>query len=172
MKPGWPLGWLRERLAYEPRDPALFEAALTHRSASGCNNERLEFLGDAVLNLLAADQLFRAHPLADEGDLSRLRARVVSAEPLASIAQQLALGEALLREYKVPDAKFHTAAFCAQCGSKTPRVSPERGIVVVPAGSLDQDPGIRAAAHIFVADKAPWFEITGDVLRFEGGPPA
>ncbi len=95
MKPGWPLGWLRERLAYEPRDPALFEAALTHRSASGRNNERLEFLGDAVLNLLAADQLFRAHPLADEGDLSRLRARVVSAEPLAGIAQQLALGEAL-----------------------------------------------------------------------------
>ena len=95
MKPGWPLAWLRERLAYEPRDPALFEAALTHRSASGRNNERLEFLGDAVLNLLAADQLFRAHPLADEGDLSRLRARVVSAEPLAGIAQQHALGEAL-----------------------------------------------------------------------------
>ncbi|MCU0761048.1 MAG: ribonuclease III [Steroidobacteraceae bacterium] len=95
MKPGWPLGWLRERLGYEPRDPALFEAALTHRSASGRNNERLEFLGDAVLNLLAADQLYRRHPLASEGDLSRLRARVVSAEPLARIAQQIGLGEAL-----------------------------------------------------------------------------
>jgi ribonuclease-3 len=95
MRPGWPLGWLRERLGYEPRDPALFEAALTHRSASGRNNERLEFLGDAVLNLLAADQLYRRHPLATEGDLSRLRARVVSAEPLAAISQQLGVGEAL-----------------------------------------------------------------------------
>ncbi|MCP5328772.1 MAG: ribonuclease III [Steroidobacteraceae bacterium] len=95
MKPGWPLGWLREQLAYEPRDPALFVAALTHRSASGRNNERLEFLGDAVLNLLAADQLFRRDPLASEGDLSRLRARLVSAEPLADIALQLDLGEVL-----------------------------------------------------------------------------
>jgi ribonuclease-3 len=95
MRPGWPLGWLRERLAYEPRDAALFEAALTHRSASGRNNERLEFLGDAVLNLVAADQLFRRHPAASEGDLSRLRARLVSAEPLAGIAQQIGLGDVL-----------------------------------------------------------------------------
>ena len=95
MRPGWPLGWLRERLAYEPLDPALFQAALTHRSASGRNNERLEFLGDAVLNLVASDQLYRRHPDATEGDLSRLRARIVSAEPLADIAQALELGEAL-----------------------------------------------------------------------------
>ena len=95
MRPGWPLGWLRERLAYEPGDATLFEAALTHRSASGRNNERLEFLGDAVLNLVAADRLFRLHPTADEGDLSRLRARIVSAEPLAAIGQELGLGEVL-----------------------------------------------------------------------------
>jgi len=91
----WPLGWLRDRLGYEPLDTALFEAALTHRSASGRNNERLEFLGDAVLNLVAADRLYRRFPAASEGDLSRLRARVVSAEPLAGIAQELELGEAL-----------------------------------------------------------------------------
>ena len=95
MRPDWPLGWLSDRLAYEPRDASLFEAALTHRSASGRNNERLEFLGDAVLNLVAADQLFRVHPEADEGDLSRLRARIVSAEPLAAIGQDLGLGEVL-----------------------------------------------------------------------------
>jgi ribonuclease-3 len=95
MRPGWPLDWLRDRLAYEPLDPALFEAALTHRSASGRNNERLEFLGDAVLNLVAADRLYRRYPVASEGDLSRLRARVVSAEPLAGIAQELGLGDAL-----------------------------------------------------------------------------
>ena len=47
----WPARWVREQLGYEPRDLALFRAALTHRSAAGANNERLEFLGDAVLNL-------------------------------------------------------------------------------------------------------------------------
>ncbi len=94
-QPDWPAGWLRERLGYVSLDPSLFEAALTHRSASGRNNERLEFLGDAVLNLVAADQLYRLFPMASEGDLSRLRARVVSAEPLGAIALELGLGEAL-----------------------------------------------------------------------------
>jgi ribonuclease-3 len=87
--------WVREKLAYQPRDPALFAAALTHRSASGKNYERLEFLGDAVLNLVVAEHLYRAFPDATEGDLSRLRARVVSSEPLAEAAAELALGEAL-----------------------------------------------------------------------------
>jgi ribonuclease-3 len=88
-------GWVREKLAYQPRDPTLFAAALTHRSASGKNYERLEFLGDAVLNLVVAEHLYRAFPDATEGDLSRLRARVVSSEPLAEAAAELALGEAL-----------------------------------------------------------------------------
>ncbi len=95
MSPASPSDWVRERLGYQPRDAALFAAALTHRSAPGPNNERLEFLGDAVLNLLIADELFAAFPRADEGDLSRLRARLVSSEPLADIAAGLALGEAL-----------------------------------------------------------------------------
>jgi ribonuclease III len=91
----WPQRWIRERLGYEPADPALFAAALTHRSAARAHNERLEFLGDAVLNLLVAEHLYRAFPDADEGDLSRLRSRVVSREPLAQIAADLALGDAL-----------------------------------------------------------------------------
>lgn len=94
-RPGWPLAWLGAALGYEPRDPALFRAALTHRSAPGPNNERLEFLGDAVLNLVVAHHLYAAFPDASEGDLSRLRARVVSGEPLAEIAASLGLGEAL-----------------------------------------------------------------------------
>lgn len=72
-------------------------------------------------------------------------------------------GAALVSEYKVPDARFYTAAFCSRCGGKVPRLDAERGIVVVPAGSLDTDPGIRPQGHIYVADKAPWFDITGDV---------
>lgn len=87
--------WLTTRFGYEPRDPRLFAMAMTHRSASSHNNERLEFLGDAVLNLLVAEHLFADFPDADEGDLSRLRARVVSAEPLASLAASLALGDVI-----------------------------------------------------------------------------
>jgi len=91
----WPVRWLRERLSYEVRDVALFSAALTHRSAARVHNERLEFLGDAVLNLSMAEHLFRANPQADEGDLSRLRAWLVSSPPLAEAAAQIGLGEVL-----------------------------------------------------------------------------
>jgi ribonuclease III len=91
----WPGSWLQDRLGYEPRDLSLFRTALTHRSASGANNERLEFLGDAVLNLVIAQHLYAAFPQAAEGDLSRLRARLVSREPLAEVAVTLGLGEAL-----------------------------------------------------------------------------
>ena len=86
---------LTARLGYEPRDRALFVVALTHRSADGPNNERLEFLGDSVLNLLLSERLYREFPTASEGDLSRLRARLVSEEPLAGVAQELQLGELL-----------------------------------------------------------------------------
>jgi ribonuclease III len=91
----WPAPWVREKLAYEPHDLSLFGSALTHRSASGRNNERLEFLGDAVLNLVIAEHLYRAHPDFTEGDLSRLRARVVSSEPLAAVALSLGIGDVL-----------------------------------------------------------------------------
>ena len=91
----WPAPWVRDRLAYEPRDLSLFVAALTHRSAAGRNNERLEFLGDAVLNLVVAAHLVRAFPDCTEGDLSRLRARIVSSEPLAEVAASLNVGDVL-----------------------------------------------------------------------------
>jgi ribonuclease III len=91
----WPVRWVREQLGYEVRDVALFSAALTHRSAARAHNERLEFLGDAVLNLSIAEHLYRTNPQADEGDLSRLRAWLVSAPPLAESAAQIGLGEVL-----------------------------------------------------------------------------
>jgi ribonuclease-3 len=94
--PDWPAAWVREHFGYQPVAPQLFAAALTHRSAAGANNERLEFLGDAVLNLLAAEHLYVRFPRADEGTLSRLRARVVSGEPLARIAAGLGLGDVLV----------------------------------------------------------------------------
>jgi ribonuclease III len=86
---------LAVRLDYVPRDRSLFVLALTHRSADGPNNERLEFLGDSVLNLLLSERLYREFPTASEGDLSRLRARLVSEEPLAEVAMEMQLGELL-----------------------------------------------------------------------------
>jgi ribonuclease-3 len=71
-------------------------AALTHRSAGEVNNERLEFLGDAVLALLIAEALYVRLPKADEGQLSRLRASLVKRETLARLARGLALGQRLV----------------------------------------------------------------------------
>ncbi len=68
-------------------------------------------------------------------------------------------GEDRVGLYKVPDAKFFAQAFCTTCGSKLPRLDPSRDLAVVPMGSLDDDPGVRPTEHIFVASKAPWFEI-------------
>jgi len=75
-------------------------------------------------------------------------------------------GQDLVAEYKVPEARFFGVAFCTRCGGAAPRVSAERGLVNVPAGTLDTDPGMRPTAHIYVASKAPWFEITGDLTQF------
>ena len=95
LRMDWPARWVRDQLGYEVRDLALFSAALTHRSAARTHNERLEFLGDAVLNLSIAEYLYRANPQATEGDLSRLRAYLVSSPPLAETAAQIGIGEVL-----------------------------------------------------------------------------
>jgi hypothetical protein len=67
--------WCEQQLGYRFRDPMLLDAALTHRSASRLNYERLEFLGDSVLNFVVALLTFQRYPQAPEGDLSRYRAR-------------------------------------------------------------------------------------------------
>jgi ribonuclease-3 len=87
--------WLKDALDYECKDAALLEAALTHRSAGGPHNERLEFLGDAVLNCVIAKLVFSEFAVADEGDLSRFRASLVSGEALAVIAAEIHLGDQL-----------------------------------------------------------------------------
>jgi ribonuclease III len=87
--------WLRDAFGYECRDTKLLEAALTHRSAGGAHNERLEFLGDAILNCVVAMLVFREFGSADEGDLSRFRASLVSGESLAVIAAELGVGDRL-----------------------------------------------------------------------------
>jgi ribonuclease-3 len=85
-------GWLQERLGCDFSDPALLERALTHRSHGSDNNERLEYLGDAVLSFVVAELLFRRFPAATEGELSRYRASLVSGEALGAIAADIGLG--------------------------------------------------------------------------------
>src|SRR5690606_26412417 len=87
--------WLRKLLGRDPQRLDLYRAALTHRSAQQDNNERLEFLGDAVLGMVIAEELFRRFPSGDEGDLSRLRARLVSSAPLAQIGADIGIGAML-----------------------------------------------------------------------------
>lgn len=89
------MAWARKHLGYEPREQALFVRAITHRSAARLNNERLEFLGDGVVNLVVARHLHDRYPEADEGSLSRLRAAVVSGSSLARVATALDLGAVL-----------------------------------------------------------------------------
>ncbi len=86
---------LERAIGYSFRNAALLRQALTHRSASRDHNERLEFLGDAVLGLVAAEMLFDTFPSMREGPLTRARASMVRRESLASIARELDLGRYL-----------------------------------------------------------------------------
>ena len=88
--------WLKKSLDYEFRDRGLLERALTHRSAGGPNNERLEFLGDAVLELVISDAVFSRKPDAGEGALSRLRSALVKDSTLANVATAVGIGEHLV----------------------------------------------------------------------------
>lgn len=86
---------LIRHLDYRFGDEGLLETALTHRSVTQNNNERLEFLGDAVLGMVIAEELFKRFPKANEGELSRLRASLVKGETLAEIALSFDLGDVI-----------------------------------------------------------------------------
>jgi ribonuclease-3 len=86
---------LAARLGHEFRRPELFDQALTHRSHGARHNERLEFVGDAVLNCVVARALFERFPDLPEGDLSRVRASLVNRDTLADVARRLALSRSI-----------------------------------------------------------------------------
>lgn len=88
--------WAEATLDYRFSDTELLERALTHRSASRQNNERLEFLGDAMLGLSIAGALYESRPDYDEGDLSRARASLVNKRALAEIGRSLRLDDRLV----------------------------------------------------------------------------
>ncbi len=87
---------LQHRIGYQFRAPEALEQALTHRSHGTRNNERLEFLGDSVLNFVIARVLYERFPKATEGQLSRLRANLVRRETLADVAREFDLGQFLI----------------------------------------------------------------------------
>jgi len=152
--------WVQRSFGYAFLRPALCHAALTHRSAGADHNERLEFLGDSVLNCIVARLLFEQHPYADEGVLSRLRAALVSGDTLAQIAQQLGLGEHLrLGPGEMKSGGFRRASILADAleailgavfldsGFEAAAAAVERimgaRMSTLPAGELLKDPKTR-----------------------------
>jgi ribonuclease-3 len=87
---------LEQRLGYSFKDQRQLQLALTHRSHGATNNERLEFLGDSILNFIIGEALFTRLPEAREGQLSRLRSQIVKGDTLALLAREFELGDCLI----------------------------------------------------------------------------
>ena len=142
------------------RDPALLAQALTHRSAGAPHNERLEFLGDALVGLIAAEALYLRWPKADEGAMTRARAELVRESSLAQIARELDLGARITlgpgemksgghrRDSILSDALeavvgaiYLDAGFKACCDTVLPWFEPR--IAALPVGGIGKDPKTR-----------------------------
>ncbi|HIF9094106.1 TPA: ribonuclease III [Photobacterium damselae] len=91
-----PANRLQRKLGYQFNNSELMTLALTHRSANGTHNERLEFLGDSILSFVIADDLYHRFPNVDEGDMSRMRATLVRGKTLAELGREFELGDHLL----------------------------------------------------------------------------
>ncbi|WP_323815043.1 ribonuclease III [Cellvibrio sp. NN19] len=87
---------LEQRLGYHFDDQRQLQLALTHRSHGATNNERLEFLGDSILNFIVGEELFKRFPEVREGQLSRMRSQMVKGETLAELAREFELGDCLV----------------------------------------------------------------------------
>jgi len=90
-----PISKLEKKIGYQFNDIDLLHLALTHRSANGKHNERLEFLGDSILSFVIADDLYHRFPKIDEGDMSRMRATLVRGKTLAELGREFVLGDYL-----------------------------------------------------------------------------
>jgi hypothetical protein len=86
---------LYKAIGYTFKDESLLEQALTHRSAAKQHNERLEFLGDAILGMIVGETLFKRFPSVPEGKLTRMRSTLVKGETLAELAKETSVGELL-----------------------------------------------------------------------------
>lgn len=110
------LDHLQRKIDYQFQDTGLLKQALTHRSAGHKHNERLEFLGDAILNLTIAEALFHQFPKCNEGELSRMRATLVREPTLALLARDFQLGDYLsLGQGELKSGGFRRESILADC---------------------------------------------------------
>jgi ribonuclease-3 len=130
---------LEHKLGYKFRDEALLEQALTHRSHGTPNNERLEFLGDSVLNCVIARVLFERFGTLAEGDLSRVRANLVNQQSLYDVATRLELGEYVM----LGQGELRSG------GSGRPSILADALEAIF--GAIFQDAGFEAAADVISA---------------------
>ncbi|MES2355458.1 MAG: ribonuclease III [Pseudomonadota bacterium] len=132
------------RIGYEFRQPQLLREAVTHRSHSTPNNERLEFLGDSILNCATAIALYERFPKLPEGDLSRLRANLVNKNVLFELAEPLGMGDVL----RLGEGELKSG------GHRRPSILADALEAVI--GAVYQDSGFAAAAalvHRLLANK-------------------
>ncbi len=107
---------LQSKIGYQFKDLALLQQALTHRSATTKHNERLEFLGDAILNLSIAEALYHQFPRCNEGELSRMRATLVREPTLAVLARRFELGDYIaLGQGELKSGGFRRESILADC---------------------------------------------------------
>jgi len=137
---------LQRQLGHRFADASLLRQALTHRSHGQPNNERLEFLGDSVLNCVVAAMLYRHFTRIDEGDLSRLRANLVKQQSLYEIAQRLGLSQYLL----LGEGELKSGGF------RRPSILGDTLEAIV--GAVFLDGGFEAAQSVIVALYRPVLE--------------
>ena len=146
--------YIKDRIGHQFADPALLAQALRHRSAGVPHNERLEFLGDSIVNMLVAQTLFARWPKADEGALTRARSTLVCEGALAVIARELELGPRLLLG----------AGELKSGGFRRDSILADALEAVVAAIYLDA--GFEACGRIVL----PWFEASIAALPANGKP--
>lgn len=149
------LSALESFLGYSFSDDSLLRNALTHRSVSSDNNERLEFLGDSILNFVIAAELFQNYSTAPEGDLSRLRASLVNKETLVKVAQQLELGDfILLGSGELKSGGFRRKSILADA-------------VEAIFGAVYLDAGFEGSRQLILRLYEPWLKTGVDVEQLK-----
>jgi len=125
--------------------------------------------GEVAYEVRAAVRMYQCHC----GRCRRARSAAHGQNLFAKLENfDFTRGEELVAHYQVPEAQRFANAFCTRCGGKAPRVASAAGVVVVPTGTLDTDPQLRPLANIFVASKAPWFDITDGLPQYPELPPS
>ena len=152
---------LRDRLDYEFRDPDLLGEALTHRSFGIPHNERLEFVGDAVLNCAVALILFERFPATQEGELSRARANLVNRDTLAQIARQIDLGA----QIRLGEGEQKSGAIIIPDSA---REKPQRGEVIAAGFGKAKKSGKRVPLDVKTGDVILLGKFGGQEVKLDG----